>query len=438
MRNENEADNIQNEENESFDAPWYQKVLAYLIYLPNITPLRVLFKSEIFPWAFLYALRKDLRITLPFAIFLGYLIISVSVNLGKFNSLIEPARAFFALVNASLIFFALININNKEFRYLSKAFEWVFFINIALSIIQFLGLFPAFLDPFMRLFIDRFTAEIYGGGRGVAGLFAEPSYASISMHYYFAYFMLNRRIDPKSVVGFAAILAMIIFDIYIIRSVTGLVMIAFYLASLQKFTKLLKIGAVMIVVFYITLLTLSKRDDVPRSVDVAVSFIKEKDYQDPMPWLLEQSGFRFVSVWAAYNYGINNPFGSGIGNWGTASIQAMDAIGVPATAMSFFAEAAGNEYTGVRPTSYAAGLMLETGIVGLLLFLIAFYPFVTRKEMYRDTNARSLMVFFLFNTFALGSIGDPIPFIFFALAYRTVVSPKEAKTEIHTEAVVSE
>lgn len=427
MRSEKDT---QNGEEEAFQAPWYQKVLAYLIYLPNITPLRVLFKSEIFPWAFLYSLRKDLRITLPYAIFLGYLVISVSVNLSKFNSLIDPARAFFALVNASLIFFALININNKEFRFLSKAFEWVFFVNIALSIIQFIGLFPTFLDPFMRLFLDRFTAEIYGGGRGVAGLFAEPSYMSISLHYYFAYFMLNRRIVPKSAFGFIAISSMIFFDIYIIRSVTGLVMIAIYLASLQKFKNLLKIGAVLFVVFYITLYTLSKRDDVPRSVDVAVSFIKEKDYQDPLPWLLEQSGFRFVSVWAAYNYGLNHPFGSGIGNWSQASIDAMDAIGVPASAMSFFADLSGNEYLGVRPTSFGAGLMLETGIVGLLLFLIAFYPFVTRKEMYGDTNARALMVFFLFNIFALGTIGDPIPFIFFALAYRTVVIPKEAVTEI--------
>jgi hypothetical protein len=67
---------------------------------------------------------------------------------------------------------------------------------------------------------------------------------------------------------------------------------------------------------------------------------------------------------------------------------------------------------------------LETGVVGLILFLIAFWPFLTRKVLFRDIHARSLIILFLFNAFALGSIGDPIPFIFLALAYRTVIKPK--------------
>ena len=125
-----------------------------------------------------------------------------------------------------------------------------------------------------------------------------------------------------------------------------------------------------------------------------------------------------MSVWAAYQYGLKHPLGSGIGNWGPASIEAMDDVGVNASAMSFFATAAGSEYMGVRPTSYAAGLMLETGVVGLFLFFIAFGPFVVRKKLYEDVHTRSLSLFFLFNIFALGSIGDPIPFIFFAFAYR--------------------
>ncbi len=81
-----------------------RQILGYLIYLPNITPFKALFSSEIFPWAFLFSLRKDLRITLPYAVFLLYLLISVTLMLGKFNSILVPARAFFALINASLIF----------------------------------------------------------------------------------------------------------------------------------------------------------------------------------------------------------------------------------------------------------------------------------------------------------------------------------------------
>ena len=118
-----------------------------------------------------------------------------------------------------------------------------------------------------------------------------------------------------------------------------------------------------------------------------------------------------------------DPFGSGVGGWGPASIQAMDDIGIKASAMSFFASAMGSEYQGVRPTSFAAGLMLETGIVGLLLFILSFYPFIIRRELYIDIHSRSIVIFFLFNIFALGSIGDPIPFVFLALAYRSVIEP---------------
>jgi hypothetical protein len=401
-----------------------RRILGYLIYLPNVMPLKALFSAEIFPWAFLYSLRKDLRMTTAYAVFVAYLIVSVGMMLSNFSSILVPARAFFALINASMIFFVLINIGKKEYDFLGKAFEWVFFINLGLSFIQFLGLFPPFLEPFMRIFIDRFTATQYGGGRGVAGLFAEPSYASLSLHYYFAFFMLRRRIDHNSLLGYAAIAGMIVFDVFIIRSVTGLLMIALYLASLQKAVNLVRGGVIGLLLAGLVITAASKLDNMPRSVEVAHDFFYYKDYQDPMPWLLEQSGFRFVSIWAAYNYGFTHPFGSGIGGWGNASIEAMDGIGVPASAMSFFASAAGAEFEGVRPTSYAAGLLLETGIVGLILFLVAFWPFLTKKEIFRDVHARSLIVLFLFNTFALGSIGDPIPFIFMALAYRTVIVPK--------------
>ncbi len=398
----------------------FRQILAALMYLPNIMPLKALFSAEIFPWAFLYALRKDLKLTMVYVFFLVYLVVSVGMHWGSFTSVLVPARAFFALVNASLIFFLLIKIDCEEYRMLVRIFEWVFGINVFLCLIQFLGLFPSFLEPIFRLFIDRFTHEIYGGGRGVAGLFAEPSYASMSMHYYFAFFMLSRKINPRSQLGIAAIVGMIVFDLFIIRSVTGLVMILIYFASLQKARDLLKAGLVIVLLLGGIISQFGNSPNAPRSVETAHDFIKYKNYQDPMPWILEQSGFRFVSVWAAYKYGFTHPFGSGIGKWGPASIQAMDDIGIKASAMSFFASAMGSEYQGVRPTSFAAGLMLETGIVGLVLFILAFWPFIREKALWQQEHTRSVIIFFFFNVFALGSIGDPLPFVFLALAYRSL------------------
>jgi hypothetical protein len=408
--------------------PILKKILAILIFLPNIMPFKMLFSSEIFPWAFLYALRRNLTLTLPYVIFIAYLLISVVLMLGNFSSLMVPARAFFALLNASMIFFVIIKINDEEFKFLQKAFEWVFIANILFGFVQFFNLFPQFLEPFMRLFIDRFTVEAHGFGRGIAGLFAEPSYMSMSIHYYFAYFMLKRKIVHTSTQGYVAIGALILFDVFIIRSVTGIVMILVYLASLQNWQTLRKALAVVIVFSVMVLLISRQMEEIPRSIEVTIEFFEDKHYKDPMPLLLDQSGFRFISVWASYRYGFTHPFGSGIGGWGNASIEAMDDIGIPASMIGFFATAAGAEYDGVRPTSFAAGLMLETGIVGLLLFLIAFWPYYTNREVFNNPLTRPLLILFLFNIFALGTIGDPLPFIFFALAYRTLHVPDEEAT----------
>ena len=402
-----------------------RRILGALIFLPNIMPLKALFSSEIFPWAFLYALRKDLRLTLGYGLFLGYIIISALLMLGSFPSVLIPARALFALINASMIFFLLIHVQKEEYKVLVNIFHGVFLVNVVLCAMQYLGIVPSFLEPIFRLFIDRFINEFNGGGRGVAGLFAEPSYASMAMHYYFAFFMLSRKVNPRSMIGICAIVAMVLFDMFIIRSVTGVVMILIYLASLQRAQNLLKAGLVIVLLLGTVIYQFGRSPNAPRSVETAYDFFKYGAYQDPTPWLLEQSGFRFVSVWAAYKYGFTHPFGSGVGGWGQASIQAMDDIGIKASAMSFFATAMGSEYQGVRPTSFAAGLMLETGIVGLFLFFLAFYPFLKRRELYSDVHTRSISIFFLFNTFALGSIGDPIPFIFLALAYRSVIVPEE-------------
>ena len=113
-----------------------RRILGALIFLPNIMPLKALFSSEIFPWAFLYALRKDLRLTLGYGLFLGYIILSALLMLGSFNSVLIPARALFALINASMIFFLLVHIKNEEYRVLVNIFHGVFLANVALCTLQ--------------------------------------------------------------------------------------------------------------------------------------------------------------------------------------------------------------------------------------------------------------------------------------------------------------
>ena len=403
---------------------YYRQLLSFLIYLPNVTPFKMLFKSEIFPWAFVYSLRRSFTIPLGYSIFLVYMLLSAVYILSKGEPILVPARALFALLNVTFIFFCILKVDDKEFSQLRKAFTWVFGINVVLSLIQYFGLFPAFLTPFMRIFIDRFTDEPHGLGRGVAALFAEPSYASLSIHYYFAYFMLQHRIDQKSLLGYGAILLMILFDLFIIRSITGLVMIFVYYVSLQE-RKYIVRGAVVLLFVGLLVLYLAKQtDEPPRAVDFLYSVVYDQEYKDPLPFLLNESGFRVISVWAAYVYGFANPLGSGIGGWGPASLIAMDAIGVPATEIGFFASYSGGDFDGVRPTSFIADIFLEMGWVGFVLFVLAFWSYMTNKTLFNNIYARPVLVMFYFNLFVMGTIGDPLPFIFLALAYREFFPPQ--------------
>lgn len=397
------------------------------MFLPNVMPFKALITAEIFPWALLFALRKQLAFNRTYFIFLAYLAISAVFVSQGISNLAPMFRALFALVNASLIFFLMLKLSDWEFRWVNRLFLFVFWANVIVSVLQFTGLFPSFLVPVVKLFIDRFAGGTLGGGRGVTAIFAEPSYASIAMHYFFAYFLLTKQIDHSSKKGIFAILAMVFFDLFIIRSITGTVMIVVYLLSLLRRQTIVKAFVIVLLVGGGSLYTLRKFDNLPRSIAVTYDFFANQEYKDPMPVLLEQSGFRLISIWSAYRYGLFHPFGSGIGGWPNASITAMEQIGVPASSISFFATLSNTEFFGVRPTSFGAGLMLEAGWVGLLIFLLAIGPYLYRRELLRNIHTRSTLAMFLFNLFILGTIGDPVPFIVMGLTIRTLYPPSAEK-----------
>ncbi|MBK9292048.1 MAG: hypothetical protein IPM52_10550 [Bacteroidetes bacterium] len=407
-----------------------RKLLGVLLFLPNLTPAGPLFRSEIFPWSFLYAFRTSLRLSWPYLAFLAYLSLSALFMLPRLPSPLVGARALFAFVNATIIFFALINCSEKEYRFLNKAVGVVLLVQVVVSLLQFSDLFPKFLLPLMYFLIERFTAGIYGGGRGVAGLYAEPAYAAVAVHYFFAYLMLIHRGDTRKWYVIALIAALAVFDIFILRSFVGLVMFVLYIITLFNRRQLLWAGLISLFALAVLIHSLGPRDDAPRAITIAYNLIFEQEYTDFIPWLVENSGFRFVSVWGAYVYGLVHPLGAGIGAWSNASIVAMEALGLPAETIAHFASEHGGQFEGVRPTAFAAGLMLEGGIVALAIFLLTFVPYLSRTEMLTNRHARPIWLFFVFNTFALGSIGDPIPFAMLALSYRTIFPPEEPENHV--------
>ena len=118
-----------------------RKLLAYFVFLPNITPARVLFSSEIFPWAFLYSLRRAVVIPKSYRFFLAYLLLNALMLAGS-GGLLVSARSLFALVNSSFIFIAIQSLEEEELAHLGKALFFVFGLNVVIGLVQYFGVFP--------------------------------------------------------------------------------------------------------------------------------------------------------------------------------------------------------------------------------------------------------------------------------------------------------
>ena len=406
----------------------FRLYLSYLIYLPNITPFASIFKSEIFPWAFLYGLRKGLYFSNRYWLFLFYLLASgLFVLLSGKATFLGVSRSGFALLNASLPLFVILLLNRVDHYLLKRSFFWIFGIQLLFCLVQLLGFFPTFLGDAIRFFLARFNEEAHGSGRGVTGLFAEPSYLAVSMSYYFVFsiYLMRRRGNQELVVFLIVLL--VLYQILVIRSGTGMVYLLLILLMLPKPKYILPILLGLIVVFVFVAAWWGKDEDAPRSLHLFYLMIYEQKYRDFYRFALSESGFRMVSVIGSILYGITHPFGSGLGAWGPASIESLDAVGLPASEFGYFVTYYGGMFEGIRPASFFADVMLELGWVGALLFFRFLWPFISRIRYFTDSATRPLLVLFLFNIFFLGTIGDPVPYVFLGLFSRQELSVEERK-----------
>ena len=178
----------------------FRKILAFLIFVPNITlgtNTPGLGRPEIFPWAGMYAVRKDMRLTIRYILFLGYITLSAALFFLQGNPWAIPLRSWLALVNASVIFFTIIHIEDEEFKFINRAFLYVFAANVFVTLLQTFHIFPQSLVRMMNFFIERWEPTSWENGRGSGGLFAEPSYYAFGVHHYFAYALLLFNIKQR-------------------------------------------------------------------------------------------------------------------------------------------------------------------------------------------------------------------------------------------------
>ena len=405
--------------------PWYRKLLAHLIFVPNITlgtTTPFLGRPEIFPWTSAYALRKDLRPSVAYLLFAGYLILSFGYYVATGGIFMIGLRSLLALLNASVVFFTVLTVGEDELKYLNRAFWIMFGLNVAVSLMQYFEIFPSFLVRPMNFFIDRWVPTSWESGRGCSGLYAEPSYHAFGVHHYFAYAILLLNVDQKSPKGLVLTALMAIYDMVIVRSLTGLIIMTIYVVSHQNWRKAWKPTLGLLIAFVLALGWYGSNNELPRSLEFVYNVFFEERYKDLYEYVMWEGGIRTVSLIGSYPWGIMHPFGWGLGSWPQASITSLLDLGLSEIEVAFF-EMYYSPYDGFRPTAFSADLFLETGVVGFALFALAMWPYISPKTMWQNPNTRAVVVLFLFNMIILGTIGDPLPFLFLALAYRRIHPP---------------
>lgn len=391
-----------------------RQLLALLVFTPNLSPLSTLFKSEIFPWAFLFSLRSTLRFNYAYLLFVVYLLAS-TLLLGNMSSPLVPLRSLFAIINATLVFFAIQQLNEKEYAWLDKALLVVLFTNIGLALIQTLGLFPEVLLPFVRLFLERFTDVPFGEGRGVAGLFAEPSYLGLAIHYFFAYALFRYDIKLNTFLGLLLVVGLLLFNLLLTKSVTGLLYFSVFLLGTVRPAQL---GRLLPYAFGLLLLMwwLGNQQEVPpRAVDFMNKMVVAIQEGNFWPFLMSESGFRMVGVLGGYWYGLVHPLGAGLGNWGAASLATINQLGLSTVEIDLLVNSTVEQFEGFRPSAFVADIFMEAGLFGFVLFVLVFRPFYALKKQLFAKAARPITTLFIFNLFFLGAVGDPIPWTIMGL-----------------------
>jgi hypothetical protein len=399
-----------------------RRFLAHLLFLPNVMPLTALLKAEIFPWATLYSAKGIPHFSKWYKWFLVVLGLSAAwMFIANQMSLSMVARSLFAFVNATIIFFYVLQTNDEEYGWIRKAFERVLLLNLIIVFLQYFHLFPVFLEPAMQWFIDRFKALPFGGGRGVAGLFAEPSYAGISLYYYFAFYMFAHKIPPTSRRGIFLLLGVLFAHLIMIRSLAAIFLLGIYVLFSVEWRQLLRLLIPVAVLSALLIVVFGGASDAPRALAVPYAFFANQEFRDPAGWLLRESGFRFVSVAGSYAYLLTHPFGAGVGNWQEASLVGMEMLGVPVDIVDHFASTFDTDFDGVRPYAFFAGLAIEGGWLPMILLGAALWPYLSNSLWKTNQQAQTIRAFFLFTVLFFGVIGDPLPFLFLAMTCRAVL-----------------
>lgn len=381
--------------------------LRYLIFLPGITFSFV--ASEIFPWALFYTFFKERKFYIGLLPFLLLILFSsiYTLIISDGNQLYNIIRVGLAYINPILIFIFLLRANDIEIKRLLNCARYIFFLFIALGFLQINGLI-GFLDPVISTLIPRGSATaLMDYDRGVTLLSSEPSRAGIELLLVYAIYRIAFLKNSFKKIMFDVFI--ILFQLLVLQSATGILVSFVYFAYIYKFTFIL-LGPLGIY------LAIDSFND-SRIIYIISELAGSITLDNFLFLLMDFSGFRGTSIISSYYYGLSSFLGGGIGLWETSSIDALKAAGIDPGLYTYYIVNADGLYIPARPEAYVANVALDFGILGLIIFLTFLYQpvimsFKKGKEVYPIT------ILFLFIIFLSGSVGNPLPWIAYALSLR--------------------
>ena len=384
-----------------------KRIGSNLLFLPSVN--FSLLAAEIFPWAFIYRILTRSRIYLGELIFIYlvvygfWLLIFTKYQPGIFDIF----RSTLAFANAYLVFELFLKLEKDKVEYLINILKPLIIFLILLGVLQLIGAVN-FLDNIKTFIVQRNAPQFVGGGRGVSLLSTEPSRAAIN--FIFLYLLYRTVFPVNKIRSIATDFLISIFIIFFIKSAVGV--LTWMILLLIIYPKLMLAS-----IFLVSFSPLVIESEISRGLSILTTIFSENDFDSVFNLLLSNSGFRVSSVLSSYIHMFNHvPYGSGLGTAAQASIDAHMNSGFQLNQVTFFAEQ--GKFIAVRPTSYAANVALEIGMIGFMLLFTIVYR--VRSLTKYSRYSLSLFILFMVNIFINGSAGNPVPWICSALAVRNI------------------
>lgn len=384
-------------------------IFRLALFFPSIT--FGLMRAEVFPWAALYSLFVTRRLNTRLLFFVSFMFISASIAawITNFAYLGEQVRSLAAYLNPVLIFFGLLSASQVEISRIIRLIPKILVFLIVLGLLQILGLI-FFLEGLFEFLIPRGSADSLANiGRGVSLLATEPSRAGYELLFLYAAWRQLFSSKVSKLPFFDGL-----FFIYIVTVIQAgvpafLTLFYFSVVYLRNYLALL-------VMFMFFLLVITFTDS--RAALLIKDSIEVDTISALYDLLINSSGFRLLSIISSYTYGTVNFFGGGVGLWQSSSVQAMELAGFSANELNFFIYHYAGEFSAIRPTSYAANIVLDAGLFGLIFTLFLFVKYFKYLIVIKRQDNNGFIWLFIFTFLFIGTVGNPIPWILLAVIVR--------------------